>query len=149
MAHKLPPSHSFSIFNSEQFSNDTLRPTITINNTYIEEKFNGDMEGKSITNVKSISRPIHTQTVTEPLYFSITDHLDATTFVQVKITENGTKVRTICFIVNKTTASGVTSNEISDSNPSHSSNISIGSWGTLTIYSNTECVAEISTLCLG
>jgi len=149
MAHKLPPSHSFSIFNSEQFNNDTLRPTITINNTYIEEKFNGDMEGKSITNVKSISRPVTTQTVNGSLYFSISDHLEATTFVQVRIEENGIKTRTVCFVVSRGLNGTVISNEICDSNPSHSSYISIGYGGTLTISCTSECEATISTLCLG
>ncbi len=149
MAQKQPPSHSFSIFNSAHFSNETLRPTTTINNSYIQEKFNGDMEGKAITNVKSISRPITTQTVNNTLYFSLSDHLEATTFVQVKIEENGTKTRTICFVVTKGLNGTVISNEISDSNPSHSSYISIGSGGTLTISCTSQCEAMISTLCLG
>lgn len=150
MAHKQPPVNMGRIFNSSAFTNVKLQPKSVVNNVteIITEKFNGDMDGGSITDVKSIGKAIHTMDVDGQQYFSIKNHLDGTTLVQVRLTRGDDDLRVVCFVAASSPDGSIANSTLSDSSPSSSSNISLSSSGIITILA-TNANALISTLSIG
>lgn len=149
MSHISPPSANYSIFNSSMFLGKKGRPVpVIVQQPVISIPFSGDMEGRSITNVATVGRAIYTVEVNGQNYFSVKNHLDGTTLVQVKLVSGDEVMRVVCFVAAVSTDGVVSVNTLSDSSPSSSTNISLSASGVIAIVA-TNATALISTLCIG
>jgi len=141
----LAPKKVSELFNTSDFRNiRIIQPvTNTVTNTV---EFDGNMNGESIINCKSIHNDVFTHTFTGSLYFSIMDHLQSTSILQVKIYE-GEVVRIISYLTSKS-GSNFSFSKITDTNEYHGSYVHLGSSGIISIQHPTELTVEFSCLSL-
>ena len=149
MSHTSPPTANYSIFNSSVYLGKKGRPVpVIMQQPVITIPFSGDMEGRSITNVASVGRAIHTVEVNGHQYYSIKNHLDGTTLVQVKLVSGNELIRVVCFVAASGPDGIVSFITLSDSSPSSTTNINLSASGVIAIVA-TNATALISTLCIG